>query len=212
MRSRTWTSEKFDRALLRVLTSLDNRNIRVRCITDEKEVGGKDGIYAKHLRTMITQAGFRCPEIVQFTRQGTKKHERIRTAAGYWSDGYVKLIDDCENLHILIDQMLKLEGATYDDAADACADVWNQGVWRRPSRGGDQQPPSPYQPGDEYLKGEYAREMEKLQREVLDQEADGPDDQPQSLEYERFWGNEEPDDDRIQRIEWEDWQDMGRDY
>jgi len=153
-------SEQFDNKLIEVFAMLRRRNIRVRAITDEVEQGGKRGVYKQHLEQVITGAGFRLPEIYQFNRSGTKKDIRIREAAGYWIDDYVRIFDDCPFIEELKWQMTRIGRSQFDDIADAAADVFRPEIWNgRSSYDRDEQPPPVVQPGDQVLKDQISRQL-----------------------------------------------------
>lgn len=179
--SSTWRQEEFDTHLVSYLLDLKRRGYRVRAITDEKEIGGKRGVYTKHLQNIILSAGLRPPELINFNRAGHAKAVRIREAAGYWIEGYVRLSDDCPNLELLIGEMTRIGLSRHDDISDAAADVFRPEVWRGTRQLiQDEQPPHIIQPGDEVLKGEY----ERIERELKTGKAwDERDDDFQPYEH-----------------------------
>jgi hypothetical protein len=143
---------------------LQRLGIRVRAITDEKEPGGKAGSWKALIEQAIAGAGARATEIIQYTRQGNKKTLRIKTAAGYWCEGYLKVL-----LHYVDGQpdigsfpqwqetmyeMLTIGKAAFDDRSDALADIWHEEIWSKPVLGGTSKEEGTYvvQPGDDALK------------------------------------------------------------
>jgi len=190
LRSADWRSEEFDTQLIRVFYDLRKRGIRVRGLTDEAEMGGKRGVFRQHLEQLMGGAGLRQCEIFQFNRSGTRKYLRIREAAQYWLDGFVRLADDAENVELLVEEMLRIGRAEYDDVSDAAADVFRPEIWRgRQSSEGDPQPGLPIQPGDDILKGnQFANDVNRLGRDLFPDRygpLDYEETQPQE-EYERF--------------------------
>lgn len=191
LRSNTWRAEEFDTELVRVFYDLRKRGIRVRGLSDELEMFGKRGVYRQRIEQVLGSSGLRQCEFFQFNRAGTNKTIRIREAAGYWVDGFVRLLDDCENLEIIIDEMLKIGRVKYNDVSDAAADVFRPEIWRgRQNQGVDEQPLLPIQPGDDILKGQWNNDIRKLGQELFPEHY-GPreDEQPQpaeSIDYERF--------------------------
>lgn len=162
-----WRSEEFDQHVIRVLVDLKSRGIRVRAITDEAEVGGKRGVYKRHLEDVISAAGLRIPEIVLFNRGKTLKIVRLREAANYWLEGLARLVRDVPNLNILTEEMVKMGFSNFDDVADAAADVWRPEIWRgRLNYVPDEQPYLPYQPGDDILKGRIQKDLEDIEYEL----------------------------------------------
>jgi hypothetical protein len=162
-------TEEFDQYLIRALWDLKQRQIRVAAITDETEQGGKRGVYKQHLEQVILGAGFMLPEIHQFNRSGTKKVMRIREAAGYWLQGFVRLFDDAENLETLKYEMTHIGRCKHDDVSDACADVFRPEIWRGRINNmvGTDQPQVPVQPGDDILKAQHQRDIEALRRDIF---------------------------------------------
>ena len=153
-------SEQFDAKLIEIMASLRRRNIRMRAITDEVEQGGKRGVYKQHLEQVISGAGFRIPEIYQFNRSGSKKDIRIREAAGYWIDNYVRIFDDCPNYEWVRWEMSRIGRSEFDDVSDALADGFRPEIWRgRHGYDTDTPPPTPIQPGDEVLKQQIGRQL-----------------------------------------------------
>jgi hypothetical protein len=180
--SAEWRSEDFDAHLVNTLHHYRSEGIRVRAITDEREVGGKRGVYLRHLQDVISAANIRIPEIIQLNRAGTKKVIRIREATNFWLDGYVRIVDDIQNYDILVWEMTRIGRSKHDDVADALSDVWIPEIWRgRHQYGSDEQPKLPSQPGDEVLKGRIRQEMEDIEYELRmghPREGQGDDFQP----------------------------------
>lgn len=155
--SNTWRSEDFNDALIATIRKYRGRNIRVRCITDEVEPGGKRGVWKLLVAQAIEGAGFRCPEILQFTRpRGKNNSARIREAAGYWVDGYVRIPKNATGIQPLLDEMVRIGVSPHDDYASAASDVFRPEIWRKPALVGSGNGYSnefPRSPGDEVLKG-----------------------------------------------------------
>jgi hypothetical protein len=168
---KVWTSnsarvDQFNDQLINILRDLKRRNIRVRAITDEPEPGGKRGSWKMLIEQAIAGAGLRIPEIIQITRQGTKKILRLKTAAGYWAEGYFRILvpfdqdgkpirDADPGVEAAVQEMLRIGKSYYDDISDALADVWHSELWRRPQYllGADPNEGMPVtQPGDDALK------------------------------------------------------------
>jgi hypothetical protein len=144
--SNEWRDTQFFAKLISVLLDLRRRGIWVKCITDEVEPSGKTReLFKNHLIGIIRQAGIpSVPKIIQLTRQGTKKEQRLRDATSFWSDGYVRVLVHCDQAGNFIDstcpgfvkyrsQLVKGRGSIHDDIADAGSDVWSSDVWRRPT-------------------------------------------------------------------------------
>lgn len=192
LHSKSWRSEEFDENLIRVMFDLRRRGIRVRAITDETEMGGKRGVYKQHLEQAIAGAGLRLCEILQLNRAGTRKVIRIREAAGYWIDGFVRIPEDAENKDILIEEMLRIGRSKFDDASDAAADVFRPELWRgRQSYNRDEQPGVPVQPGDDVLKASrWKQDIDRLNQDLFPGQFGkldlGDNEQPVNPGYEPF--------------------------
>lgn len=156
--SQSAKTEDFDTKLIEVAHRVHARGIRLRAITDETEQGGKRGVYRQHLEQTLKGAGLRIPEIHQFNRSGTKKTIRIREAAGYWVENFVRIFNDCPNYEVMKYQMTRIGRTKFDDVSDAGADVFRPEIWTG-RRGSDMDapPPVPVQPGDDILKDEIGR-------------------------------------------------------
>lgn len=157
--------DKFNSAVVKTFVALRRRRIRVRVLTDEKEPGGKVGTYKNRMVAILRAAGFpgfTANHFLQFARS-TNKKSRIRTGAGHFSEGYVRILlhKDKDGHFIvppvvreLIRQFCRIDVVDHDDLADAATDGFTDGVWRRPSTSTDgEESGSPvFNPGDEYLK------------------------------------------------------------
>jgi hypothetical protein len=150
--SSRWRSEEFTTRLLEVTQRYIKTGKRIRAITDEKSMGGKEGVWENHLRSCFSNAGLYLPPYFEFDRRGDVKINRMLVAAGYWVDGHVFLVEDAPSLTNLMWQMSRLGLLDHDDWADAAADVFHPDIYRplRPVLN-DAQPPSPRRPGDSYL-------------------------------------------------------------
>jgi hypothetical protein len=163
--SNEWREEDFNTELIKVLLNLRRRNIRVKCLTDEVEPGGKAGSYKNRLLGIIKATGLRLREddLIQFNRT-TDKRARIRTGTGNWAEGYVRILlhKDPQGQWIippivrkLFNQILRIDVVPHDDIADAITDGFAKGIWRRPDiRTPDtDEGDNPRYPGDEELRG-----------------------------------------------------------
>lgn len=148
--SNEWRAEDFHDELIKVCINLRKRGIRIKCITDEAEGMGKAGTYESQLKAVLNGAGF----FIRFhaiNRQGTRKRNRIRTAAGYWAEGFVRLLlhkretvladssktmiwHETDIFREMVNQMVRIDAVPHDDLADAAADVFVEEprIWTRP--------------------------------------------------------------------------------
>jgi hypothetical protein len=155
--SNKWRVEDFTDKLVSIVQTYRKKGKRVRCITDERGSGGKDGLWENHMRSSFAAVQLPCPHLILFTRSGTRKGYKLRRmteAVGFWIDGHVKLVKTAPGAQILVGQMIRLGVSTFDDWADAAADVFAEEVYRPMlvqdgasiDEGG-----FPYQPGDDVM-------------------------------------------------------------
>lgn len=156
--SNDWRSEHFTDRLVSLVQTLRKKGRRIRCITDEKPVGGKDGIWENALRSAFANVGIPCPPLIFFGRSGTRKGYKLRRmqeAVSFWVDGHVRIVKTAPGAQKLIAQMVRLGITTHDDWADAAADVFADEVYR-PMLLPEQDDPLesggwPAQPGDDII-------------------------------------------------------------
>ena len=140
--SNEWREETFNEELIKVLVNLRKRNIFIRSITDETEPGGKAGTYKNRILGICKAAGFQFgPEqFIQLNRTSNKK-ARIRTAAGHWAEGYVRILLNKdqkgtwvvnEMTRTLFNQIIRVDVVTHDDLADAATDGFIPQLWSPP--------------------------------------------------------------------------------
>lgn len=150
-----WRVEEFTDKLVATVQRLRASGKRIKYLTDEASIGGKHGVWRKHLQSCFANADMFLPPFLEIQRAGHAKEERIREAAGYWVDGHVHLVDDAPCLPRLIWQMSRIGVSAHDDWADAAADVFHPEVYRpfTPNTG-TTKPPEPRRPFDNELKGQ----------------------------------------------------------
>jgi len=124
-----WRIEHFQDRLVKVVQECKTQGKRIRLMTDEPEIGGKQGTWEVALRSAFHAANVQMPPFIPLQRGNKKKISRIVMAAGYWVDGHVKLVRDAPGLETLIDQMSKIGSSAHDDYADAAADVFHKDVY-----------------------------------------------------------------------------------
>lgn len=158
-----WREEDFNKELVKVCLNLRARGIFIKCITDEKEPGGKEGTYKNRILGILRTAGFNFgdDQFIQFNRT-TEKKARIRTAAGHWAEGYARIVLDQVNCNCpplefdhktnkyiprqcphfivppvvksMIDQIVRVDVVGHDDLADAMTDGFTrQAGWTPPA-------------------------------------------------------------------------------
>ena len=161
--SDAWREEDFNDQLLKTLLNLRKRVIWVKRLTDEVERGGKQGTYKNRVLSLCRMAGLNIGDntFLQVNRT-VNKEARIRTAIGYWVEGYVKILlhKDKDGQWLIpsvirkfFSQILRVGYTAHDDLADAASDVFTPGIWRKPTvRFLTGQESFPISPGDDNLK------------------------------------------------------------
>lgn len=127
--SNIWSSTEFYEQLVMMVQELHARHESVWCITDEKEVGGKEGLFAEQLAGHFHRVGLPMPRLITLRRKGKKKELRMSLAMDYWLQGKAKLVTGGENLKIMAHQYLRMNYIPEDDAADAAADAFHPDVY-----------------------------------------------------------------------------------
>jgi hypothetical protein len=163
--SNEWREQEFNDELIKIFLNLRRRGIRVKALTDEIEPGGKAETYRNRILSVLGMAGLSIgnEQFKQFNRT-TNKKARIRSATGYWAEGYVRILlhKDINGRWIipplvrkLFSQILRIDVIEHEDLADAATDVFTPGIWLRPinpaSMNADEGS-APFAPGDEFLK------------------------------------------------------------
>lgn len=127
--SNAWTSEDFFDELVALLQRLKRDRKWPYCITDERETGGKEGLFGKVLQARCSAVGMPMPRLIQISRAGTRKEVRIRMAADYWRQGKVRLLKGNPGIEKLAMQMRKFGFMEHDDVADAFADAFAEELY-----------------------------------------------------------------------------------
>lgn len=139
--SNEWREEDFNKELVKVMLNLRRRGVFIRAITDEVEPGGKSGTYKNRILGILRASGFALSEeqFIQLNRTKDKR-ARIRTAAGHWAEGYVRILLNKHNeqwivtpgVRKLVSQILRVDVTGHDDLADAQTDGFIPQLWRPP--------------------------------------------------------------------------------
>lgn len=128
--SHRWRIEHFLDKMVEVLRDCAAEGKIVKVITDEKEVGGRQGNWEMTIRNAINSARLRrVPEIILLGRGGKKKLHRIMNGVHFWVNGHVKLLKNAPGLDSLMEQMAGIGTSALDDYADSAADVFNIEVY-----------------------------------------------------------------------------------
>jgi len=151
--SNKWRTEDFTNKLIELVQRYRRSMRPIRWMTDEKQLGGKEGAWRVLLQSCFSAAGMWMPPFLEINRRkGPDKTRRIAETAGYWVDGHVKIVRDAPGVQPLMWQMARIGISEHDDWADAAADVFHPEVYAPylPAVA-DPNPPPPSRPGDAYL-------------------------------------------------------------
>lgn len=169
--SNEWREEEFNKELVRTCLNLRRRGIWIRAITDETEPGGKAGTYKNRILGVLSSAGIELgPEQFIVLNRRIEKTARIRTGAGVWAEGYVRILlwkhEHTNEWNVspvfrkLVNQIVRVDVVKHDDLADAATDGFIPQLWSRPLANPGlvaDEGATPRRPGDEELKGIGAR-------------------------------------------------------
>lgn len=158
--------EQFNERLVKTCLNLRRRGYWIRAITDEQEPGGKVGTYKNRILAVLSGAGIElgANNFIQLPRRINKK-ARIRTGAGNWAEGYVRILLNRRDdgtwevplvVRKMVNQILHIDRPGHDDLADAQTDGFIPALWTRPTTNpglsADEGGVAP-RPWDEELKG-----------------------------------------------------------
>jgi hypothetical protein len=189
--SRQWGPIEYSDHLIQMVRHFKVGGHWLRGMTDEFEVGGKALTWKNFLKNKFEQRSVQMPSLQLIHRQTQQRNKagRIIDAASYWSNGYMQLVRHSENVHKLIDQMLKIGKTANDDFAEAAADTFSDDVYTPIYKTDGDQPPAPLRPEDgllvlngpakfsaEEVAEAYAKFDEQMEREVYIYEPVGADD------------------------------------
>ena len=125
-----WDSEQFAKELIDLIKQDRANGLRVMCMTDEQDIGGKPGVWQAFIQTVLRGGSIeRPPELLLLDRDSRRKEERLAAAAALWRDGRMKLLKDAPGLEMLMEQMTKISMSDHDDYADATSDCFNKAVY-----------------------------------------------------------------------------------
>ena len=149
-----WRIEEFTDELIKICQRKKREMQRIKCITDEREMGGKSGAWLNWLQSSFHGAGLVLPPVIQLNRTRSRKHLRIQEAAGFWVDGHVRLVRGSPGVQKLIAQIVRAGISSHDDWADAGADVFCAEVYQPMVNAGfgtEDEGGWPAQPGDDII-------------------------------------------------------------
>lgn len=142
---RMWNSETFLAKSIEITKDLEARGYSIKCVTDEKEPGGKAGVFESLVRTVYIQAGLRPASFIGISRQimKEKKDERIYNLIGYVHRGLLKFHASAPGLGTLRYQLCNHPDSALKDVADACADCIHPDVYTTILLSGSAEPEEP---------------------------------------------------------------------
>lgn len=151
--SNRWLSEDFTDKLVMIVQRYKKSGRTIRWMTDDKTLGGKEGVWRDHLQSCFSNAQMWMPPFLELNRRaGPNKTARIAETAGYWVDGHVFLVKDAPGLDQLKWQMARIGVSEHDDWAECAADVFHPEVYcPMLPPGADAAPPPPSRPWDREL-------------------------------------------------------------
>lgn len=128
--SNLWSSKEFyDQLVMAVQFRLAQVH-DIGAITDEKETGGKEGLFAEAYTAAFHKVGIPLPRLVTFKRQGKAKALRMSLGENYIQQGKVVFVEGGEGLKVLEHQLLRRGYTSHDDYADAFVDHFNPQVYQ----------------------------------------------------------------------------------
>lgn len=160
--SHSWRAEDFANQLVSLVQRYRRMGRHIFRITDEMTGAGKKEAWNMALQSRFADAGIPLPggKLLEFKRGGTKKEQRLVTAASFWVDGHVRVIGDAPGADRVMSQMGKIGQYMVNkkvkiDWADAHSDAFEPELYQPMKRA---QPRSPYLPGARPIPGEYSFE------------------------------------------------------
>lgn len=142
-----WRAEEYFNRLVATVQRYRTQGRKVFAITDELEQGGKGGTWPLAMKNVFHDKNEAMPQLYQFDRQsGPKKITRMETAATFWVDGHVRVVESGPGVEHLMEQMAKIGQYKVNprircDFADAHADAFHPDLYQSMRRVGPQKAP-----------------------------------------------------------------------
>jgi hypothetical protein len=135
--SATWRAEDFANQLIALVQRYRRMGRHIFRITDEMTGAGKKDAWNMALISRFNDAGIPMPggKLLEFKRGGTKKEDRLVTAASFWVDNHVWVVEGAPGNDRLLKQMAQIGQYMIDnkikiDWADAHADAFQPGLYQ----------------------------------------------------------------------------------
>jgi hypothetical protein len=150
--SPTWRAEDFGNRLVALVQRYRSQGRRIIAITDEVTKAGKKGAWRIALQNFFHDKNMPMPVFHEFPRGGKGKDEKVRrivTAASFWVDGHVKVVEGAPGYMQLLDQMkqigqMQINRRLNNDWVDAMSDAFQPELYqpqRRADWSGRTKPP-----------------------------------------------------------------------
>jgi len=130
--SQTWRGEDFANRLVSVVQRYRRQGRNIFAIVDEDPMAGKRGLWKNTLMNYFHDANERMPAFHEIQRGHVlnDKVKRMVSAANFWVDGHVRVVEGGPGTQQLMDQLAKLGQLMFNpklpnDRLDAHADAFN---------------------------------------------------------------------------------------
>jgi len=163
--SPTWRMEDFGHRLVATVQRYRRQGRRIIGISGETARAGLKGSLAANLKNFFADANEPMPPYYEYNRGDTKKYMRMVSAASFWVDGHVRVVESAPGVERIAEQMAKIgqymvNPKLRNDWADAHSDAFQPEFYQPMRRVGPQK--APYEPGAT------AMAVEGLAREMFD--------------------------------------------
>lgn len=146
--SQTWRGEDLAHRLVSVVQRYRRQGRKIFAITDEDPHGGKRGLWKATLMNYFHDVSEPMPVFHEFMR-GNLANDKVRrmvSAANFWVDGHVKVVESGPGVNRLMDQMAKIGQKMFNprlpnDWVDAHADAFNPLLYNPMRRQAKQEAP-----------------------------------------------------------------------
>lgn len=138
--SKHWRAEDLTNRLVALVQRYRSQGRTIFAMTNEVPMSGLKGTWKLVLQNRFHDVNERMPNLIEFDRRAAKKLTRLETAAKFWVDGHVRIVEGAPGAERLMDQMAKIGQYKVNpkidiDWADAAADMFQPELYqpmRRP--------------------------------------------------------------------------------
>lgn len=139
--STLWRAEDFARQLVTAVQRYRRQGRRIFAITDELTVAGKKGAWKLSLQNFFNDVNEPMPVLHELSRGPQHKQGRLVSAASFWVDGHVRVVDRAPGAERLLQQMARIGQYSVNpririDWADAAADAFSPALYQPMRRTG----------------------------------------------------------------------------